>query len=85
MAEDNQSIYILAIVCIMAIVIITYFVSNYVAEHPISSESQDTVGQVYASAESNVVPGHSPVKRYIVSEPCAYAYIRDDSKCQKKI
>ena len=72
MHDDKNSIYVLAIICILAIVAIVYFVGNYVQEHPTTTSSMvlDTSGQAYSASLSN-----PPMKQYTYSDPCSYRYI----------
>ena len=73
MAENNKSIYLLAIICIVAIVSIVYFVGNYVYTHPVvgSSIMLDSSGQAYAGTNAKA----PKIMEYTITEPCAYRYV----------
>ena len=79
MAENNdKSIFVLAIVCVLAIVMIVFFVDVYLNTHQNNNTPvgfQDNA----AGAATAVVQAQplQPVMQEGNSYPCAYAYLRD--------
>ena len=78
----DTSVYILAIVCILAIVFIVFIVGNNAGT--IATATSNSVGGAYSVVDSNIPADTASSgfsKTYTSTEPCAYAYLRDDSKC----
>jgi hypothetical protein len=76
MAEDKHTIYILAIVCIVAIFLVVFFVNNYLQSNKYSTSiTFNGVGQAAAIAQ---MPGTlQPIVTITDTPPCAYMNIRD--------
>jgi hypothetical protein len=76
MANNDVTKYILAIICIFAIVLITVLVTNHTAKMQVSNNNADSAGLAYqgvsqSGTEEGLVITHPD------SPPDAYAYLRN--------